>query len=202
MHLHKKQYEQNTLLSDQQLWTAVQINDCQIAFTTLYDRFWALIYTTAFSYLNDREKSEEITLDIFLNLWNRRQHLHIHSFSAYLRTSARYHVYKVLKTAEESQTALNQYHKEAAESNVSNLILEKMEQESIQSAVHNVLKKLPPRCQEIFHLSRFDNLSNDEIAEKLGISKRSVENQITLALKHLRIAFKVVSTLILSLLIR
>jgi RNA polymerase sigma-70 factor (ECF subfamily) len=57
------------------------------------------------------------------------------------------------------------------------------------------LHQLPKRCQEIFKLSRFDNLSNDEIAAKLGISKRSVENQITLALKHLRGCLKYVSAI-------
>jgi RNA polymerase sigma-70 factor (ECF subfamily) len=52
------------------------------------------------------------------------------------------------------------------------------------------LEKLPKRCQEIFYMSRIDNLSNQEIAGRLGISKRTVENQITMALKHLRTCFK------------
>ncbi|EEI93777.1 RNA polymerase sigma-70 factor [Sphingobacterium spiritivorum ATCC 33300] len=193
MPLRNKQYYQNTLLTDQQLWVTVQIEDCQIAFATLYDRFWSLIYTTTFSYLNDREKSEEITLDIFLNLWNRRQYLQIRSFSAYLRTCARYHVYKALKDLKENQIAFSQYQEHTTETSVSNLVLEKMEQEDIKSSVDDVLKELPPRCQEIFQLSRFEHLSNDEIAIKLGISKRSVENQITKALKHLRIAFRILS---------
>jgi RNA polymerase sigma-70 factor (ECF subfamily) len=49
---------------------------------------------------------------------------------------------------------------------------------------------LPKRCREIFKLSRMDNLTNDEIAQQLGISKRTVENQITHALKFLRSLLK------------
>ncbi|MGJ1264572.1 RNA polymerase sigma-70 factor [Sphingobacterium spiritivorum] len=199
MRLHKKQYYQDALLTDQQLWVAVQTEDCQMAFSTLYDRFWSLIYTTTFSYLNDREKSEEITLDIFLNLWNRRQYLQIRSFSAYLRTCARYHVYKELKNLKENQIAFSQYQEHLNEICVSNLVFEKMEQDDIKSSVDDVLKDLPPRCQEIFQLSRFEHLSNDEIAIKLGISKRSVENQITKALKHLRIAFRILSGIVIFL---
>jgi RNA polymerase sigma-70 factor (ECF subfamily) len=58
------------------------------------------------------------------------------------------------------------------------------------------LEKLPKRCQEIFYMSRMDNLSNQEIAGRLGISKRTVENQITKALKHLRSCLKQLSTIL------
>jgi RNA polymerase sigma-70 factor (ECF subfamily) len=58
------------------------------------------------------------------------------------------------------------------------------------------LDKLPKRCQEIFYMSRIDNLSNQEIAGRLGISRRTVENQITAALKHLRTCFKQVLTIL------
>ena len=58
------------------------------------------------------------------------------------------------------------------------------------------LEKLPKRCQEIFYLSRMDNLSNQEIAGRLGISKRTVENQITTALKHLRSCFRQASIIL------
>ncbi|WP_172333800.1 sigma factor-like helix-turn-helix DNA-binding protein [Mucilaginibacter sp. SG564] len=56
------------------------------------------------------------------------------------------------------------------------------------------MKRLPRRCQEIFWLSRVQNLSNDEIEGKLNISKRTVENQITQALRYLRVSYTKLST--------
>jgi RNA polymerase sigma-70 factor (ECF subfamily) len=52
------------------------------------------------------------------------------------------------------------------------------------------LRQLPQRCREIFLMSRKDQLNNDEIASRLSISKRTVENQLTTALKHLRVELK------------
>jgi len=62
--------------------------------------------------------------------------------------------------------------------------------------LNHYLEKLPKRCQEIFYMSRMDNQSNQEIASRLGISKRTVENQITKALKHLRSCFKQLSAIL------
>jgi RNA polymerase sigma-70 factor (ECF subfamily) len=56
----------------------------------------------------------------------------------------------------------------------------------LQVVVEKSLEKLPPRCREIFELSRFEGLKNQEIADKLGLSKRTVELQVSNALKQLR----------------
>ena len=76
---------------DTELWEAV-VNGSSTAFSVLFDRYWSIIYKTVFSYIKDRCQSEEITHDIFLNLWRGRHTLIIRSFPAYLRTAARYHV--------------------------------------------------------------------------------------------------------------
>jgi RNA polymerase sigma-70 factor (ECF subfamily) len=56
----------------------------------------------------------------------------------------------------------------------------------LETLIEQSLNKLPPRCNQIFKLSRFDGLKNQDIAEKLGITKRTVELQISNALKFLR----------------
>ncbi len=67
--------------------------------------------------------------------------------------------------------------------------------------LHQYLLGLPRRCKEIFWLSRVDNLSNDEIADRFGISKRTVENQISQAQKHLRSIYRDVPVVCLSVLL-
>lgn len=73
---------------------------------------------------------------------------------------------------------------------IHNTVEEKIQEQSFCKQLYVSLNNLPKRCQEIFLLSREEQLSNREIAERLNISKRSVENQITHALQQLRIYFK------------
>ncbi len=172
--------------SDELLWDAV-VTDSDTAFSVLFDRYWSVTYKTAFSYLKDREQSEEITHDIFLNLWQRRHALSIQSFSAYLRASARYHVYKHLKSARSNIVDYtDDWETMGGAPSAGNDGEQRILQAEFEHEVEAYLVDLPARCREIFLLSRRDDLSNQEIADRLGISKRSVENQLTRALKHLR----------------
>ncbi|WP_367187146.1 sigma factor-like helix-turn-helix DNA-binding protein [Mucilaginibacter sp.] len=63
------------------------------------------------------------------------------------------------------------------------------------------LKLLPKRCREIFWLSRVENRSNEEISNQFSISKRTVENQITHALKHLRVSYQELPEMVLFILL-
>lgn len=60
----------------------------------------------------------------------------------------------------------------------------------LRQALDNAISKLPQRCREVFVLSRFENLKNKEIAERLGITEKTVENQINKALRVLRMELK------------
>lgn len=82
--------------SDAELWSAI-CQDDKKAFDALFERYWTLLYNTAYAYLKDDDAASQIVHDIFLNLWQKRQVYEIQSFRSYLSTAARYHVYKVLK---------------------------------------------------------------------------------------------------------
>jgi RNA polymerase sigma-70 factor (ECF subfamily) len=69
--------------------------------------------------------------------------------------------------------------------------------QELEKSVDRELEELPRRCKEIFTLSRREQLSNDEIASRLDISKRTVENQLTYALRHLRLSMRHFLVLIL-----
>lgn len=180
-------------LTDNLLWRSVCAGSTT-AFRALIDRHWEAVYTTAFSYLQDRDMAMEISNDTFLNIWQKRDLLDIHSFRNYLTTSARYHVYKVLKAKRALKLAYV-----ADYDNISNLNVtynsgeDKIRYMDIRSEIETHLSALPPRCREIFLLSRLGNLTNTEIAEKLSISKRTVENQISIAQKYVQRNFKPVA---------
>ncbi len=165
------------------------------SFNILFHRHWQKLYTTAFAISRDSEVSSEIVHDIFLNLWLKREKLQIGSFKGYITASARYHVYRYIRNAKRSVVEYREDIELDSQVSVNDGELNIRYQE-LEQHVDRYLKGLPKRCQEIFTLSRRDELSNDEIAKRLDISKRTVENQLTQALHHLRVSLKDISVVI------
>jgi len=184
----------NSPINDPELWLAIR-NDDEQAFAMLFDRYWVRLYKTALRYLKDRENSEETVHDVFLSIWRRRHQLEIESIPNFLLSAIRYQVYNRMRAAKPPLTlVLNDLE-------MDNLLDynqgdHRIKNQELLRELDHYLEKLPKRCQEIFYMSRIDNLSNQEIAGRLGISKRTVENQVTKALKHLRGCFKQLSTIL------
>lgn len=175
-----------THLTDEELFSAVKQDDRK-AFDMLYDRYWAIVYKKAFYYLRDQDICLEIVNDIFLNIWLKRKVSNILIFQNYLASAARYRVYNVLKTRKNNNlvyvNSYEMFENHNAERNAGETGIMNTE---IQSRINGLLNGLPERCKEIFLLSKFGQLSNSEIAVKLSISKRTVENQISLSVKYLK----------------
>lgn len=187
-------------LPDIELWEAIKENDAK-AFAVLFDRYWSKLFTTAFKHLKDSEACAEVTHDIFLNLWLKRDRLNILSFPNYLQASVRYHVYRYKKTLRAIPIQYTDELENIKESNFAHAGDYDLRYYELENTVNSYLSGLPERCREIFLLSRKDQLTNDEIAIRLSISKRTVENQITHALRHIRSSLKDVPiTVIIALL--
>ncbi|GAB3927438.1 RNA polymerase sigma factor [Mucilaginibacter myungsuensis] len=187
-----------TNLTDAELFEAILLDNEQ-AFNQLFERHWLKVYTVAHKYVRDEELALEIAHDIFLNIWNKRQELKINSFKSYVITAASYHAIRKRQTAKAIPVQYvddYEYTEDAAyaisgrhEHNQGEVNIDERE---INDTVNHLLTELPKRCREIYYMSRRDNLSITEIAERLDISKRTVENQLTIALKHLRTSLKVI----------
>lgn len=175
----------NDTLSDIELWNKVILDDSG-AFALLYNRHWASLLKTAVYYTQDQNTAEEVVHDVFVTLWQRRKFLNINNFKNYIFITTRYHVLKLIKAGKVSPITYVDQYDEFAESRTSAPESEKISQSDFEIELKSMLQGLPKRCIEIFFLSRVNLLSNQEIAETFGISKPSVENQITLALKYLR----------------
>ena len=175
--------------TDAALWEAVQQGDTS-AFSALYERYWRQLFTAAYARLPDRTECEDIVHDIFLTLWTERNRLVIEKLPAYLAAAVRYQAvrYQQLATAgalqyrESLETLSQEATFNSGETKLLGLDLE--------GRLAAALNQLPQRCREIFLLSRAQHYSNDEIAARLHISRRSVENQLTTALRHLRLTLK------------
>lgn len=166
------------------------------SFNILFDKYWKMLYSTVFSVCSDREVCSEIVHDIFLNLWLKREKLQIESFKAYMLASARYHVYRHVKNARRNSLEYREDLENSGHVVINDGDLN-ISYKDLEKSVDKELEELPRRCKEIFTLSRREQLSNDEIAARLDISKRTVENQLTHALRHLRLSMRHFLVLIL-----
>jgi len=170
-----------TAVSDSTLIETLKKNS-ELAFRQLFDRHWSSLFALCYHHLNNREVCAEIVHDIFLQLWERRHTQEISSLPAYLSTAARYQVYKRFRQSAPALIDVDMA-EGLAENNMgeSNLRFKELRKE-----IELHLEELPAQCSRIFRMSRFEHYSIEEIATQLGISKRTVENQLTRALGHLR----------------
>jgi RNA polymerase sigma-70 factor (family 1) len=162
--------------------------DDKLAFDVLYTRYFDRLLAYVYNRIHDKGNAEEIVQNIFYGLWMKRSSLTItSSVSAYLYGACRnliIHSMRDEKVRKNYLTQLNLNMKsERDNSNENSIMLHDFEE-----AVERGLSGLPARCKEIFKMSRQQNRSIHEIAEELTISHKTVENNLTTALKHLRVS--------------
>lgn len=152
------------------------------AFDTLYNRHWESLYLRCYSVLKDQTACEDIVQEVFYQVWKTRKGLVVHQPGGYLHMSVRNGVFKVLQSKKLEEKHLHTL----TTVELLNKTEEDLDVKEMETRILAYLEDLPDKCREIFYLSRFEDLSNKEIAQKLQISTRTVENQIHRALKHLK----------------
>lgn len=128
---------------------------------------------------------EDIAQDVFYELWKKRARLTIKtSLKAYLRRAA---MNKALNFIRDQKIKFDDEEKQAPLESKIPSINQKLEAAELQQLIDQVIDDLPERCRVVFVLSRFEEMSYNEIAKQLDISSKTVENQISKALKILRV---------------
>ena len=151
------------------------------AFKTLFGIFYPKVKVFLVKFLKDEVVAEDISQDIFVKIWSYRETLpDIRSFNTY--------IYRMTRNA-----ALNHIRGNRRQIDISGISI--LDDKDIEAEYYTKEKELlisltveqmPPQRQRIFKMSREQGLSNEEIAIRLGITKKTVENNITIALKELR----------------
>jgi len=173
---------EENVYSDNEL-LALVCADNRRAFDILYERYWEMLFGIAYNRLRDVRSSEDIVHDIFLSLWHNKDHVRIDSLKSYLAASAKYMVLAHIKR----NSYVRRYQNEATllpqgEPSAENSI----HYRRILAIVQEEVNRLPEKCRVIFKCSRDLGLSSKEIANRLHISPKTVDNQINKALHHLR----------------
>lgn len=156
--------------------------DNQSAYEKLFRAFYAPLCRFAYQFVKDADESEEIVQEIFTKVWEKRKDLSFTtSFKAYIYTSVRN---GCLNKVEKDK--VRYIHAEGVKKENANSGYEIPTEVGLEDKIEEAIEKLPEQCRKVFSMSRFDGLKYKEIADKLGISQKTVENQIGKALKILR----------------
>ena len=155
------------------------------SFNYFFDYYYSGLCVYANQYTGDLSTSEEVVQDVFVRFWEKRQSIEIeNSVRFYLFRTVHNQCMNLLKHKKIENNYRQQNTFEA--DNLSEDQWSLFNESELRHILAQAISKLPERCREIFELSRFENLKNKEIAEKLRITEKTVENQITKALNILR----------------
>ncbi|MBP5365940.1 MAG: RNA polymerase sigma-70 factor [Bacteroidales bacterium] len=169
--------------TDNELFTLVTQGD-EDAFRSLFEKYYTPLTVFADKYLADIDAAVDVVQSLFISIYERRQELKVVAIKPFLYQSVRNRCLNELKH--------QKVHSNFAESEIqttdeaANSTEELIEAAELEVRLMNAIDKLAPQCKRIFQMSRFEGVSNAEIAESLGISKRTVETQISNALQTLR----------------
>lgn len=166
---------------EKELLTALSKGN-QSAFDSLYLFYAPKVREFVFRLLKNPGEAEDVTQNIFLRVWEKRRELGgTRSLRSYLYTMARNAVFDIFSHS----IVEDKYMHSAAERRDAPLS-EKIETEELALLIAVAVDRMPEQRRRVFSLSRYEELSNKEIAERLNLSVKTVERHMTAALSQLR----------------
>ena len=157
-------------------------------FLEIYRAFYGKMFTFVLSLVRSKANAQDITQNIFMKLWKNRKNLeHIKSMDDYLFILSKNACMDYFRKASRKKEISTDVFDEFLLSRIVSSPEKRIDALSDIEELRHVIDSLPSKRRDIFIMSRFDGLSNDEIASILGVSKKTVENQISLATKKIKI---------------
>jgi RNA polymerase sigma-70 factor (family 1) len=181
-------------LNDFDLVALIKKDDHE-AYREIYYRYTGILYTHAYSRLQNREEAKDVVQDIFSYLWSKRETIEFQSnISGYLYQSLRNKILNIIahKKIESNYAGDLQIFLDLGKTDTD--YLTRVNQ--LKAIVEKEIANMPVKMREFFELSRKNHLSHREIALELGISEKTVKNQINNALKILRVKLGILNYLL------
>ncbi|CAM4392662.1 RNA polymerase sigma-70 factor, ECF subfamily [Pedobacter westerhofensis] len=169
---------------EQDIVNAIRTHDRSV-FETLYKEHYRQLFALAFRYVRQAPAAEEIVHDVFLMIWKKADQLTIeYSIKSYLYKSVVNASLNFIKKEKTERGKQEIYLKvNVAETNEND---EREQQEALLANLENAIDILPPKCREVMYLSRFGKLKQQEIADQMQISVKTVKNHLTYGFQKIR----------------
>ena len=177
-----------TTLTDKDLIKKVAEGD-EKSFELLYDTYWEILFRVAYNKVNSVEIAKELVQDLFTDIWYKRENLtNIKDVKPYLIGALKYTVLDYIR----KQVVRDKYVKEVLNVALRNGYdcFDNVSFNETKNVIFDHIEKLPDQCRKVFKLSRFEHLSIKEIAARLDLSPKTVENHIGRALRILKANLK------------
>jgi len=169
-------------ISDKGLMESIKSSN-QGVFELVFNFYYSGLVLFADRIIKNTAVSEDIVQSVFLKLWETRETIEIRSFRSYFVQCVKNRCIDHIR----NQQVKNRFDAHYAETEVVLAEEDLWTKNEISHLLDLAIADLPPRCREVFWMSRYENLKIADIADKLNISKRTVETQISKALKILRV---------------
>jgi len=171
-------------IQDKNLASQIKKDDKK-AFQELFERYAPRIYNFSLSYLKDKNDTEELVQNVFLKIWEKRDLLNAsQNIKAFIFKIAVNTIYDFIRR-KNIESAFLDYARLNYTTN-ENYTWHSVIFEEMQQNLNALLAQMPEQQQKIFRLSKLEGFSNDEIAKKMNLSKRTVENHLYRALTFLK----------------
>lgn len=156
---------------------------CKGAFNVLFEKYWGKAFSDAYKRIKDSDGAKDIVQEIFIHIWVNRETLHIENLPAYLNIAIRNKVIKLVTKQKLTHPFFD----------ILDNIPEKNSQADSQilwkdffKSYESLLKSLPPKRQMIFRLRYQEDLPTKEISLRMGITRKTVQNQLGRAIESLK----------------
>lgn len=170
--------------SDRQLLDFLKVGD-QLAFTEIFDRYNALLFSHADRKLQDQEDARDVVQDVFVKLWEKQTEIQINTnLSGYLYTAVRNQIFNLIKHRKVISTYADGFY--AAGADVEVFADDLLREKEFAAMIEREINALPPRMREVFELRRMENLSNKEVGLRLGITELTAADQMKKAMRILK----------------
>jgi RNA polymerase sigma-70 factor (ECF subfamily) len=153
----------------------------------LFERHYPLLVADIYRLIPDLDTCRDLAQEVFIELWTKRAQIRIQgAFRAYLRRAAINRALNYIKQQRRFVYDDDEIGDHTASARVEEEGFSLAEQDIREAQLHRAIEALPEKTRLVFCMSRFEHLSHKEISAQLGISTKTIENQITRAMRLLR----------------
>ncbi|MBD2702261.1 RNA polymerase sigma-70 factor [Spirosoma sp. BT702] len=183
----RKQVSEPLVVDTEFLIRQAFVEDARHGYELLFRRYYRNLCSQAVRFVHSRTVAEDLVSEVFFSFWKNHVHLHITTtYQAYLYAAVRKRAYTHLRQEFRQEPILAETETEQFDADVALDPEQLLQYTELAQRIEETVRALPPQCQRVFVMSRFEGKKHREIAEELQISPKTIEAHLSRALSQLR----------------